>query len=77
MKRQVQIIKPDATAKEIDAMLKSGGGVAEVMSNTVLQVCNDNALWYTGLHFRIPHLFRHDFINNLNDSSGYLPYNLR
>ena len=45
VKRQVQIIKPDATAEEIDAVFKSGGGVGEVMRNTVLQVCIDNALW--------------------------------
>lgn len=39
VKRQVQIIKPDATADEIEAVFKSGGGAGEVMKNTVLKVC--------------------------------------
>lgn len=40
VKRQVQIIKPDATAEEIDAVLKSGGGSGEVMKGAILKVCN-------------------------------------
>ena len=38
VKRQVQIIKPDATAEEIDAVLKSGGGSGEVMKVAILKV---------------------------------------
>jgi t-SNARE complex subunit (syntaxin) len=38
VKRQVQIIKPDATAEEIDAVLKSGGGSGEVMKTAILKV---------------------------------------
>ena len=38
VKRQVQIIKPDATDEEIDAVLKSGGGSGEVMKVAILKV---------------------------------------
>lgn len=38
VKRQVQIIKPDATAEEIDAVLKSGGGSGEVIRDAILKV---------------------------------------
>ena len=41
VKRQVQIIKPDATAEEIDAVLKSGGGSGEVMKGAILKVRMD------------------------------------
>ena len=38
VKRQVQIIKPDATAEEIDAVLKSGGGSGEMIKVAILKV---------------------------------------
>ena len=38
VKRQVQIVKPDATSEEIDAVLKSGGGSGEVFKNAILKV---------------------------------------
>lgn len=37
VKRQVQIVKPDATSDEIDAVLKSGGGSGEVFKNAILK----------------------------------------
>lgn len=37
VKRQVQIVKPDATTEEIDAVLKSGGGAGEVMKSAILK----------------------------------------
>jgi t-SNARE complex subunit (syntaxin) len=37
VKRQVQIVKPDATSEEIDAVLKSGGGTGEVFKNAILK----------------------------------------
>ena len=37
VKRQVQIVKPDATSEEIDAVLKSGGGSGEVFKNAILK----------------------------------------
>lgn len=37
VKRQVQIVKPDATTEEIDAVLKSGGGSGEVFKNAILK----------------------------------------
>jgi t-SNARE complex subunit (syntaxin) len=39
VKRQVQIVKPDATTEEIDAVLKSGGGSGDVFKNAILKVC--------------------------------------
>jgi hypothetical protein len=33
----VQIIKPDATTEEIDAVLKSGGGAGELMKIAILK----------------------------------------
>jgi t-SNARE complex subunit (syntaxin) len=39
VKRQVQIVKPEATSDEIDAVLKSGGGSGEVFKNAILKVC--------------------------------------
>jgi t-SNARE complex subunit (syntaxin) len=38
VRRQVQIIKRDATDEEIDAVLKSGGGSGEVMKTAILKV---------------------------------------
>jgi t-SNARE complex subunit (syntaxin) len=38
VKRLVLIIKPDATAEEIDAVLKSGGWSGEVMKVAILKV---------------------------------------
>jgi len=37
VKRQVQIVKPDATSEEIDAVLKSGGGSGAVFKNAILK----------------------------------------
>jgi len=37
VKRQVQIVKPDATTEEIDAVLKSGGGSGEIFKNAILK----------------------------------------
>lgn len=36
VKRQVQIVKPDATSEEIDAVFKSGGGSGEVLKSAIL-----------------------------------------
>ena len=38
VKRQVQIVKPDATSEEIDAVFKSGGGSGEVLKSAILTV---------------------------------------
>jgi t-SNARE complex subunit (syntaxin) len=38
VKRQVQIVKPDATTEEIDAVFKSGGGSGEVYKSAILTV---------------------------------------
>lgn len=38
VKRQVQIVKPDATNEEIEAVFKSGGGAGEVLKNAILTV---------------------------------------
>ena len=38
MKRQVQIVKPDATPEEIDEVIMSGGGSGEVFKNVILKV---------------------------------------
>lgn len=38
VKRQVQIVKPDATTEEIDAVFKSGGGSADVLKTAILTV---------------------------------------
>ena len=40
VKRQVQIIKPDATPEEIDAVMKSEGGSAELIKSSILKVRN-------------------------------------
>lgn len=37
VKRQVQIVKPEATTEEIDAVLKSGGGSGEIFKNAILK----------------------------------------
>lgn len=37
VRRQVQIVKPDASSEEIDAVLKSGGGSGEVFKNAILK----------------------------------------
>eukprot|EP00601_Ochromonadales_sp_CCMP2298_P001918 CAMPEP_0173178426 /NCGR_PEP_ID=MMETSP1141-20130122/5533_1 /TAXON_ID=483371 /ORGANISM="non described non described, Strain CCMP2298" /LENGTH=308 /DNA_ID=CAMNT_0014100923 /DNA_START=121 /DNA_END=1047 /DNA_ORIENTATION=- len=36
VKRQVQIVKPDATSEEIDAVFKSGGGSGQVLKSAIL-----------------------------------------
>jgi t-SNARE complex subunit (syntaxin) len=38
VKRQVQIVKPNATSEEIDAVFKSGGGSGDVLKSTILTV---------------------------------------
>ncbi len=38
VKRQVQIVKPDATSEEIDIVMKSGGGTSELFKNAILKV---------------------------------------
>lgn len=38
VKRQVQIVKPDATSEEIDAVLKSGNGADQVFKEAILKV---------------------------------------
>lgn len=38
VKRQVQIVKPDATTEEIDAVFKSGGGSGAVLKSAILSV---------------------------------------
>ena len=38
VKRQVQIVKPDATSEEIDAVFKSGGGSSNVLKSAILSV---------------------------------------
>ena len=38
VKRQVQIVKPDATTEEIDAVFKAGGGAGDVFKNAILTV---------------------------------------
>merc|ERR1711871_1526605 len=37
VKRQVQIVKPDATPEEIDQVMRSGGGSGEVFKNAILK----------------------------------------
>jgi t-SNARE complex subunit (syntaxin) len=41
VKRQVQIVKPDATTEEIDAVFKSGGGAGEVFKTAILTVSRE------------------------------------
>mmetsp|Transcript_20346 Transcript_20346/g.22105 ORF Transcript_20346/g.22105 Transcript_20346/m.22105 type:complete len:316 (+) Transcript_20346:253-1200(+) len=36
VKRQVQIVKPDATTEEIDAVFKAGGGAGDVFKSAIL-----------------------------------------
>ncbi len=38
VKRQVQIVKPDATTEEIDAVFKAGGGAGDVFKSAILTV---------------------------------------
>ena len=38
VKRQVQIVKPDATSEEIDAVLKSNKGSGEIFKSAILKV---------------------------------------
>jgi t-SNARE complex subunit (syntaxin) len=38
VKRQVQIVKPDATQEEVDAVLKSGTGAGDLMKTVILNV---------------------------------------
>lgn len=45
VRRQVQIVKPDATAEEIDAVMKSGGGSGDVVKSAILKV-----IQYYSLH---------------------------
>ena len=40
VKRQVQIVKPDATTEEIDAVFKAGGGAGDVFKSAILTVSN-------------------------------------
>lgn len=44
VKRQVQIVKPDATTEEIDAVFKSGGGAGEVFKSAILTVSEKDSL---------------------------------
>ena len=44
VKRQVHIVKPDASTEEIDAVLKSGGGSGGVLRNAILNVSSPPAL---------------------------------
>lgn len=37
VRRQVQIVKPDATTAEIDAVFSSGGGTSEIFKSTILK----------------------------------------
>jgi t-SNARE complex subunit (syntaxin) len=37
VKRQVQIVKPDATTEEIDAVMKGGGGSSDVFKSAILK----------------------------------------
>ena len=50
VKRQVQIVKPDATTEEIDAVLKSGGGAGDVFKNAILKVI---VMYYMSICIRI------------------------
>jgi t-SNARE complex subunit (syntaxin) len=47
VKRQVQIVKPDATTEEIESVLKSGGGSGEVFKSAILKVLYLFILLYT------------------------------
>lgn len=47
VKRQIQVVKPNATAEEIDAVFKSGGGSGDVLKNTILKVCFNSLLMPT------------------------------
>jgi t-SNARE complex subunit (syntaxin) len=38
MKRQLKIVKPDATAEEIEAVVSTGGGSSEIFQNSILKV---------------------------------------
>jgi len=38
VRRQVQIVKPDATTEEIDAVFTSGGGTSELFKTAILKV---------------------------------------
>ncbi len=40
--RQVQIVKPDATPEEIDAVFKSGGGADQVITQAILKGANES-----------------------------------
>lgn len=42
VQRQVQIVKPDATPEEIDAVLKSGGGADQVITQAILKGANES-----------------------------------
>lgn len=46
VKRQVQIVKPDATTEEIDAVMKSGAGSGEVFKAAILKVGRTTMLAY-------------------------------
>ena len=37
MKRQLQIVKPDATPEEIEAVVSTGGGSSEIFKNSILK----------------------------------------
>jgi t-SNARE complex subunit (syntaxin) len=38
VRRQVQIVKPDATNEEIDAVMKSGDGTSKILQSVILTV---------------------------------------
>jgi t-SNARE complex subunit (syntaxin) len=56
VKRQVQIVKPNATSEEIDAVFKSGGGSGDVLKSTILTV---SFLFLLFLKFSIYLFFLH------------------
>jgi t-SNARE complex subunit (syntaxin) len=45
VKRQVHIVKPDASTEEIDAVLKSGGGSGGVLRSAILNVSDQTCLF--------------------------------
>ena len=38
MKRQVEIVKPDATPEEVEEVIKNGGGTGEIFKTAILKV---------------------------------------
>jgi syntaxin 1B/2/3 len=41
-KRQVQIVKPDVTQREMEAIVKSGGGAQDILKTAILNVINSS-----------------------------------